>query len=355
MLYRQLIEPLLPTLAGKRQLFVAAAGRLGAMPFSLLVSGQPQGRDNDPAALRATRWFADDFALVQLPSLQSLVALRRLGTKGLPRYRADSFAGFGDPVVGGEPMASAAASVDGPDTRRGAGWRRAALMHGDWSAPDTILADVAMLRQLDRLAGTAAELRRMADTLGAKPGALHLGVANTETAVRSIDLSDVRILAFATHGLTASESMAGEPGLVFTPPAKAQPGDDGLLTASEAATLRLDADWVILSACNTAAGMGEEGSSGLTGLARAFFFAGARSVLASYWPVRDDVASELTTLAIQLQRDQPGMRRADAVREAMRRIRQDSRSDRMGENGLNETWAQPNAWAPFMLVGAGQE
>jgi CHAT domain-containing protein len=210
-----------------------------------------------------------------------------------------------------------------------------------------------MLRNLSRLPHTAGELREMADIFGAKPDALHLAQANTETAIRTSDLSHVRVLAFATHGLTASEGGGGEPGLVFTPPARARTEDDGLLTASEAATLHLDADWVILSACNTAAGM--EGSSGLTGLARAFFFAGARSILASYWPVRDDVAAELTTLAVKLQRANPGMLRSEALREAMRRIRQDPRADRINDAGLNQTWAQPNAWAPFMLVGVGED
>ncbi|MGH6781389.1 MAG: CHAT domain-containing protein, partial [Sphingomonadaceae bacterium] len=213
-LYRQLVDPLLPALAGKRQVFVAAAGRLGAMPFTLLVSGEPQGADNDPAALRATRWLVDDFALAQLPSLQSLVTLRRLGTK--PRGGgAGSFAGFGDPLVYGEPSDGEPVAGGAPDNRgarRGTGWRRVTALRGDWFTPETALADPAELRKLDRLKGTAAELRDMADMLGAKRDALHLDMADTETAVRTTDLSKVRILAFATHGLTASQGVVGEPG-----------------------------------------------------------------------------------------------------------------------------------------------
>ena len=75
-----------------------------------------------------------------------------------------------------------------------------------------------------------------------------------------------------------------EPGLILTPPGEATPEDDGYLSASEIAGLKLDADWVILSACNTAAG-GAEGAEALSGLARAFFYAGARSLLVSHWAV----------------------------------------------------------------------
>jgi CHAT domain-containing protein len=66
-----------------------------------------------------------------------------------------------------------------------------------------------------------------------------------------------------------------EPALVLTPPAKATPDDDGLLTASKIATLKLNGDWVMLSACNTAAGDGTPDAGGMSGRAKAFFYAGA--------------------------------------------------------------------------------
>ena len=78
-----------------------------------------------------------------------------------------------------------------------------------------------------------------------------------------------------------------------TPPASATTEDDGLLTASEVTTLALDADWVILSACNTASSDG--GGEALSGLARAFFYAGARALLVSHWAVASDAATRITT------------------------------------------------------------
>ncbi len=135
---------------------------------------------------------------------------------------------------------------------------------------------------------------------------------------------------------------------MFTPPAAPTEADDGLLTASEVAGLKLDADWVILSACNTAAGDGSEGAPGLSGLARAFFYAGARNLLASHWPVRDDVAARMTVRTIEIARDNPNLSRAEAFAQAMREIRNDASQD-----SDSDMLAHPNAWAPFTLIGDG--
>src|SRR3990172_3225130 len=86
-----------------------------------------------------------------------------------------------------------------------------------------------------------------------------------------------------------------EPALVLTPPEKGSELDDGLLTAGEISQLKLNADWVILSACNTAAPDGTPGADGLSGLAKAFFYAGARSLLVSHWAVSSEATVALTT------------------------------------------------------------
>ena len=132
---------------------------------------------------------------------------------------------------------------------------------------------------------------------------------------------------------------------MLTPPDQPSALDDGLLTASEAAELKLSADWVVLSACNTAAGDGTPGAEGLSGLARAFLYAGARSVLVSHWPVRDDAAGELTTRAIALLSDHPEIGRAEALRRSMLEL--------MARND-DPSFAHPSAWAPFVVVGDGR-
>jgi CHAT domain-containing protein len=121
--------------------------------------------------------------------------------------------------------------------------------------------------------------------------------------------------------------------------------DDGLLTASEVARLRLDADWVILSACNTAAG-DTIGSEALSGMARAFFYAGARSLLVSHWPVYSDAAAQLLDRTFAKLRTEPATTHTEALRLAMIALMDDAHQD---DN------PHPSIWAPFALVGEGAQ
>ena len=154
------------------------------------------------------------------------------------------------------------------------------------------LAKVSAVRSsLPSLPETADELRTMAGILGGDNSDLFLRERATERHIKSAALDKYRVLAFATHGLVAGELKGlAEPALVLTPPRVASAEDDGLLTASEVATLKLNADLVILSACNTAAADGTPGADALSGLTKAFFYAGARTLLVSHWPVASGAA-----------------------------------------------------------------
>ena len=200
------------------------------------------------------------------------------------------------------------------------------------------------VRELRSLPESAGELRSLARTLGAGEAALILGTEATETRIKSAALDDYKVLAFATHGLVAGdlEGLA-EPALVLTPPEVGSEADDGLLTASEVALLKLDAEWVILSACNTAGADGTPGAEGLSGLAKAFFYAGSRALLVSHWPVVSDAAVAITTRMLAEAR-KPGVGRAEAHRRAMLALIADK--DR-------PYFAHPLFWAPFVVVGEG--
>ncbi|MEM6729277.1 MAG: CHAT domain-containing protein, partial [Pseudomonadota bacterium] len=215
------------------------------------------------------------------------------------------------------------------------------LFQGTASADDVArAASGATLADLAPLPGTRREVRAIAATFD-DPQVL-LGADATEGAIRAADLSATDVLVFATHGLIAGELQGlAEPALALTPPAVPTPEDDGLLTAGEVASLTLAADWVVLSACNTAAGDGE-GAEGLSGLARAFFAAGAETLLVSHWPVRDDAAARLTASAFAELRAEPGLRKAEAMRRAMATLMQDTEDPSL---------AHPTAWAPFFVVG----
>ncbi|MCZ4341450.1 tetratricopeptide repeat protein [Sphingomonadaceae bacterium G21617-S1] len=327
-LYQQLIAPVSSLLSGKRSLYVAAGGALAGLPFSLLVTAPPSGADNDAAALRDTAWFVDSHALIHIPSVQSLALLRRSG----PRKTPGGFIGVGDPVLSGA----------GNQRGRG-GMANATPFRPGRTRDGGLVIDLASLRQMNRLPGTAVELEAVRKTLHAPASSLLLAERATEPNVRNADLSSAGIILFSTHGLVASEaSGVGEPGLVLTPPLSAVDGDDGFLAASEVTTLSLNADWVILSACNTATGDGSD-NAGLGGLARSFFYAGARNLLASHWPVSDDVAPVLITRTLVLERS--GIQRAEAFQQAMREIRMNTAHDADG------SWAHPFYWAPFVLIG----
>jgi CHAT domain-containing protein len=207
------------------------------------------------------------------------------------------------------------------------------------------------LRELPPLPGTEIELKAMAATLRAGPEELHLGVHATETSVRTDPaVGKARILAFATHGILPGE-IGGlrEPGLAFTPPEKISPQDDGFLAASEVAGMRLAADWVILSACNTASADGTPGADSLSSLGRAFLYAGAGSLLASRWRVADDATAALTVEALAARR--AGQSRAQALQTAERVVRTGRRADGSRLPNWQENWAHPGAWAPFTVIG----
>jgi CHAT domain-containing protein len=156
-------------------------------------------------------------------------------------------------------------------------------------------------------------------------------------------LAGYQILHLATHGAVAGELEPGaEPGLILTPPGRATEIDDGYLTASEIAGLKLDADWVILSACNTAAA-GAEDAEALSGLARAFFYAGARALLVSHWAVDSRAAAQLVTKAVAAMAADQSLGRSEAMRRSMRTLI---------ESGIPLT-AHPAYWAPFVVVGEG--
>ena len=322
-LYQRLFAPLEPRLANVRHLLVVPDDALQSLPLGVLLTEAPQGELVDFAGYRNARWLARRYAMTTLPSVSSLRALRRFARTSKART---PFTGFGDPVLEGKPGGQRGIEIG-------------TLFRG-------VLADVRAVRRLARLPDTADELRAIAETLNAGEDALVLGSEMTEARVRQMDLSDSRVLAFATHGLVAGDiEGTQEPALVFTPPQEASVENDGLLTGSEIARhLRLDADLVILSACNTASPDGTPGAEALSGLAKAFFYAGSRALLVSHWPVASQAAVQLTTRMFEEAAADPGAGMAESLRRSMLAMIDDPERPYL---------AHPLFWAPFVIVGEG--
>ena len=227
------------------------------------------------ADLDTVGYLGNSVAISVLPSVAALRDLRAVaGRSKAPQ----PFIGFADPAFAG-------ADTD----RRSVADAANLCRQGE-------PIDPAVLRGLPRLRESADEIKRIATALGAGSDAVVTGAAATERRVRESDLARYRVVAFATHGLLPGELRCqAEPALALTPPATPTKGEDGLLDASEVATLKLDADWVVLSACNTAGPDGTLGGESLSGLARAFFYAGARALLVSHWAVASGPTVDLTT------------------------------------------------------------
>jgi tetratricopeptide (TPR) repeat protein/CHAT domain-containing protein len=345
-LYKALLGPAEDLLKGKN-LVIVPSGALTQLPFQVLVTAPP----TDHGDFKSAAWLVRDHAVSVLPAVSSLKALRHVGRPGT----ADRpLIGFANPLL------------DGPDSRyavlakrarekqscaKTALQRIAAVLGLQRSlTPLDIrseLADVSLIRRQAPLPETADELCAVAYDLGADVKQLRLGAQATEHQVKELsksgELAHYRILHFATHGAMAGQlSLTSEPGLILTPPEKASESDDGYLSASEVAGLKLDADWVILSACNTAAGEAANAEA-LSGLARAFIYAGTRALLVSHWAVDTNATVKLITTAMREIAKGKSVARAEALRQAMLSL--------IDSHDRQE--AHPAYWAPFVVVGEG--
>jgi CHAT domain-containing protein len=220
------------------------------------------------------------------------------------------------------------------------------------NAPNTQGVDKAELALLPRLPDTADELKSITLALQADPSkALHLGKdANTRT-VKSADLSGYKVVAFATHGLVSGDlDGLNQPALALSAPDVADVDGDGLLTMEEILGLKLDADWVVLSACNTGAGSGA-GAEAASGLGRAFFYAGTRAILVTNWSVHSESARELVTDIFRRQSADPKLTRGEALRQAETALIDGPGFQDSGKTVF--TYAHPLFWAPYSLIGDG--
>jgi CHAT domain-containing protein len=316
-LYRSVLGSVDADLAGVEHLIFVPSGPLLSLPPAVLVRKAPgDGQDYQSAA-----WLVRDMATSVLPSIGALQELRAVVQQS---QAPQPFLGVGDPSFGGE------------------GDHRGALAQAASPCLEDETFDSSLLRGLAPLPETRDELRSLASSLGASDDSLVLGESATETTVRRANLDAYRIIAFATHGLLPNELRClAAPALVLTPPRVARMEDDGLLTSSDVAQLKLDADWVVLSACNTAGPEGGLGGESLSGLARAFFYAGARALLVSHWAVESEPTVLLTTGTLARYAKEPTRGKAEALRQAELAL--------LSRPGT----AHPARWAPFVLIGDG--
>ena len=266
-IYQETFGAFVDKIASKKRLLVVTNGALTSLPPQLLVTRDPSGKK-----LRDVDWLVRSYAITLLPSVASL---KILSTASATSSATKPMIAFADPVFSKVARREAQQQV---------------AIRSITSFYNGTQIDVASLGEhLEQLPETRTEVQAIAKVLKSDPNDIKLGLGATVTAVKQAKLDQYRIVYFATHGLVSGDMQKFakskvEPALVFTIPDKPTDFDDGLLAASEIAQLKLNADWVVLSACNTASSDGV-GAEALSGLARAFLYAGARSLVVSHWDV----------------------------------------------------------------------
>ena len=275
-----------------RQLYVTANGSLGSLPFGLLSA------DRDGRRLL----------------LEKTTIVRRVG---VPSGKAASIGPASDTLI-------AFGGVAGAPARTLMAMRSAGTAKAIGDLPD--------------LPDSRRELVALGKAIGTGSAQLLVGAEATEEALRNAVVPPGAVLAFATHGLLSGElDGLSEPALLLSPAGT----DDGLLKPSEIGAMNLPAGLVILSACNTAAASSTDRPQ-LAGLVQGFFQAGAQRVLASHWPVRDDIARRLSVSTVR------GMNAGLVPTEALRRAIGGVRSGSDGEAAIDK----PSLWAVFELFEA---
>ncbi|TPQ33156.1 hypothetical protein C2U70_19975, partial [Bradyrhizobium guangdongense] len=361
-LYELLLKPVESGWKPAKNLIVVTNGALGLLPLSLLPTVPAEvAQDDDPlfVGYRKVSWLARTHAVTTVPSAAALRTLRQL-PPGKPG-RGELVA-FGDPYFNQDQQAEAKAEeakireaklqetkvqvADASNVMRGMPLKRR-------NSPKLDGVDSAELGLLPRLPDTADELKSIAVALQADPSkVLFLGKNATEGAVKTMNLSGFKILAFATHGLVPGElNGLTQPALALSSPTVTGEQGDGLLTMEEILGLKLDADWVILSACNTGAGAGA-GAEAASGLGRAFFYAGTRALLVTNWSVHSQSARQLVTDLFKRQADDLKLGRSEALRQAMMAL-VDGPGYLNGEGKTEFAYAHPLFWAPYTIIGDG--
>jgi CHAT domain-containing protein len=356
-LYRKLLKPVEDAWKGVTDLVVIAHGPLGQLPFSLLPT-TPVKLGKERAELfgnyRQVPWLIRNVSITRLPSASSLVTLRKL-PEGNPFRK--TFAGFGDPFFNKEQFAQAKGK-GGQKVMPGSPGGRLHVrgirltQTGNLDSETIISSHLGLLK---RLPDTGEEIRSIAKALDADLDEdIFLGERASEGQVKTMDLSDRRVIAFATHALVPGD-LDGlyQPALALASPSVIGDNEDGLLTMGEIMRLKLNSDWVVLSACNTGAAHGA-GAEAVSGLGRAFFYAGTRAILVSMWPVETTSAKKLTTGLFRYQKEDKTLSRTRALRKSIIGLIDGPGIKDNATGKIIASYAHPMFWAPFTIVGDGR-
>ena len=299
-LYSMLVKPAQPYLAAQRPLVIVPDGILHYLPFETL---RTVGADGRPQCL------IEQFPISYIPSVSVLAELKQ---RAPDRARKLDLLAYGDPVF----------------SRGGAGSSPSAdLVSGIYESAGI---------HFPPLPNTKLEVEAIGRLFHPERRTTFLGLNATEASVKHTNLLDYRLLHFATHAIVDDRNPARS-GIVFS---LVNTGDeDGILRMNEVFNLEMNADLVVLSACQTGLGNLVRGE-GMVGLTRAFLYAGARRVAVSLWDVNDLTAPDfMQSFYRRLRQGEPPV---SALRSAKIEMLHSDSAVR----------ANPYFWAPFVLEAA---
>ena len=310
-LFNEILNPILKNIENKKNLIIVPHKSLLSMPFELLIDEEGFDKNND---YKNTNWLINKFNISYYPSINSFYSLRTVNFEKTSR----DFVGFGDPKF-----------LQVGKIENDIKYSNLYLRSG--------IANQKELRKFEELPETRSELFFLSKIF--KNGSdLYLGKDFNEKKIKSLKLDQYKVISFATHAVLANEvNNIGEPGIILTPPDVADEVNDGVLTVSEIQKLKLAADTVILSACNTAGKDGSANAEGLSGLASAFFHAGARSLMVTHWSVETNSAVSIMTNTFKNFENNNSL--SQSLTLAKRKMIK------------NKSTSHPMFWAPFVIIG----
>ena len=351
-LFIKLLQPVKSGWQNANHLITVVKGPLDQIPLSILSTKKVTLAQKSKVLFdeyRSIPWFIKQVSITRLPSASLLVQQR---STSFPALNRQTFIGFGDSVFNEEQLSEAktsekvhllTAGMEQSFNTRGIRVTNAGKL-------DDIPAPSATLEDLVRLPDTADEIRRIAAALNADPVRdVYLGKDASEGNVKRADLAEKEIIAFATHALRPGDlDGLDQPALAFSSPDITGEEEDGVLTSGEIYTLQLNADLIVLSACDTGAG-DNSGSESISGLGQAFFYAGGRALLVTMWPVESYSAGLLTTEMFRV-RKRDRLPWPKAQQHVIRKFIQELGITNSSGKPI-ATYAHPFFWAPYLVVG----
>jgi CHAT domain-containing protein len=326
-LYRLVFEPSSAALEGVTNVVWYGHGPLGSVPPAVLVTAPPpKPQLRTPADFAATSFLVDRHAFAALADLSLFPWHRDRPLGGGSETR---FLGVAAPMLTTEEIAGGQRS-------------RSYELAGSGETGLTI----DDLQRLPRLAESVDEVTALAAVVGEPNSTLWLGPEASERHFEGGKLLGYRTLALATHGFLPGEIRdVPEPAMMLALEPGSRDRFDGILTSREIAGLKLDADLVILSACNTASADGRPRAETFTGLTQAFFAAGTRAQMVSHWPVMSSAAVQLSVGTVERAKGKR-VPLATSLQQAMQAVRKDG--------AASAVESHPSYWGPFVIVGDGR-